>query len=102
MRRATAVAGCVDWNVLIIRVTHGAPLRVMVPAPSMDTRPCQRAPPVSFGIGPFELFLVVAAALVAWLVPIAAAVWAIVTLARLRRGQDELRARLVAIERRLS
>ena len=34
--------------------------------------------------------------------PLAAAVWALVALARLQRGQTELLARLAAIERRLA
>ena len=36
-----------------------------------------------------------------WLVPIVAAIWALVTLHRVRVGQEALRARLDAIERLL-
>lgn len=36
-----------------------------------------------------------------WLIPAAAGVWALVTLHRIRLGQDELRGRLSAIERSL-
>jgi hypothetical protein len=36
-----------------------------------------------------------------WLVPIAAGIWALVTLHRVRVGQDEVRAKLELIERLL-
>lgn len=40
--------------------------------------------------------------LVSWLVPLAAAIWVVVTLQRLKTGQDDIRARLGAIERLLA
>jgi hypothetical protein len=52
------------------------------------------------GLGIPELLILLVVG-VAWLIPIAAGVWALVTLQRLRTGQDELRTRLVAIERLL-
>jgi hypothetical protein len=33
-----------------------------------------------------------------WVLPLAAGVWALMTLARLRRGQDELLARVASLE----
>lgn len=53
----------------------------------------------SIGVPEFAIALVI---LVSWLVPIAAAVWGVVTLHRLKIGQDGLFARLDAIERRLA
>lgn len=35
-----------------------------------------------------------------WLVPVVAGVWALVTLSRIRAGQDEVLRRLAAIEQR--
>ena len=51
-------------------------------------------------VGVPELLMVVLLA-VFWLVPLAAGVWALVTLHRLRAGQDALRSKLDAIERLL-
>jgi hypothetical protein len=45
--------------------------------------------------------LVILMILVTWLVPLAAGVWAIVTLHKVRIGQDALRAKLDVIERLL-
>jgi hypothetical protein len=52
------------------------------------------------GLGIQEvLFLFIMAA--TWLIPIAAGVWVIITLQRIRSGQDALRTKLEAIERML-
>lgn len=53
----------------------------------------------SIGIPELLIVLVI---LVSWLVPVAAAIWAVVTLHRLKTGQDGIRARLDAIERHLT
>ena len=45
-------------------------------------------------LGPIELLI----ALVVWLLPLIAFVWALATLARLRRGQEEILTRLGALE----
>jgi hypothetical protein len=50
------------------------------------------------GVPEMAVLLVVA---LLWLLPIAAGVWALITLHRLRLGQDELRMRLANIERGL-
>lgn len=47
-------------------------------------------------------FTLLLGAMLASFLPLAAAVWAMFTLARLQRGQTELLARLAAIERRLA
>ena len=51
-------------------------------------------------IGAPELVIVLTLA-VFWLLPAAAAVWALVTLHRLRRGQEEMNRTLQSIERLL-
>jgi hypothetical protein len=51
-------------------------------------------------IGLPEIFVILMI-LVTWLVPLAAGVWAIVTLHKVRIGQDALRAKLDVIERLL-
>lgn len=52
-------------------------------------------------IGVPELFILLLI-LVSWVVPLAAAVWAIVTLYRVRRDQEAMLTKLTAIERRLA
>lgn len=47
-----------------------------------------------------ELFIILVLSSL-WLIPIAAAIWALVTLHRVRVGQDALRVKLEAIERLL-
>ncbi len=42
------------------------------------------------------------AILLTWLVPLAGAVWVVMTLHRVKAGQDGIRARLDAIERHLA
>lgn len=49
-------------------------------------------------LGPSELLI----ALLLWFLPLAACVWVLVTLARLRRGQDAILARLASLEVALS
>ena len=49
-------------------------------------------------LGPAESLGILLVWLLAWLLPVAAMVWALVTLARLRRGQNAILARLAAIE----
>lgn len=51
-------------------------------------------------VGVPELMILVVGATL-WLIPVVGAVWAIVTLHRLRVGQDALRQRLDSIERLL-
>ena len=53
-------------------------------------------------LGPAESVSILLVWLVAWLLPVAAMIWALVTLARLRRGQDAILARLAAIEAALT
>jgi hypothetical protein len=53
-----------------------------------------------FGFGMAELFVVLMI-VVTWLIPVVAGVWAVLTLHRIRQGQDAVRARLEAIERLL-
>ena len=50
------------------------------------------------GLGVAELIVVLMLGLV-WVVPIAAAIWALVTLHRIRTTQEEMRGRLATIER---
>jgi hypothetical protein len=47
-----------------------------------------------------ELFIILILSSL-WLIPIAAAIWALVTLHRVRVGQDALRVKLETIERML-
>lgn len=54
-----------------------------------------------FGLGPGESIVVLLSVLVMWVLPLGAAVWALVTLSRLRTGQQELLAKLARLERRL-
>jgi hypothetical protein len=54
-----------------------------------------------FGLDSGSWIFFLLAALVIWALPLAAGVWALVTLARLRAGQRELLARLTSLERRL-
>jgi hypothetical protein len=51
-------------------------------------------------VGIPEVFVLLAVAAF-WVIPVAAGVWALVTLHRIRVGQDELRHRLSTIERGL-
>ena len=51
-------------------------------------------------VGVPELLVVLMISAV-WLVPIAGGIWALVTLQRLRAGQDAIRAKLELIERHL-
>jgi len=52
------------------------------------------------GVGMPELVMVMVVAMI-WVVPVAAAAWVIVTLHRIRAGQDAMRLKLEAIERLL-
>ena len=52
-------------------------------------------------IGLPELVIILGLSLFLWVLPAAAAIWALVTLSRLRHGQEEARRRLEAIERLL-
>jgi hypothetical protein len=54
-------------------------------------------------MGPFGVpeMIIGVVALVFWLVPIAAGIWALVTLQRLRTGQDAIRRQLAEIEQQL-
>lgn len=52
-------------------------------------------------IGVPELVIAVVV-LITWLVPLVAAVWVVVTLHRLKRGQEDLRAKLDTIERQVT
>lgn len=54
-----------------------------------------------FGLGPGETIVVILSVLVVWMLPIGAAVWALITLSRLRSGQQELLAKMAWLERRL-
>ena len=54
-----------------------------------------------FGLGAGEA-LVVLLGLVVWLLPLGAAIWALLTLSRLRTSQQELLAKMTSLERRLS
>lgn len=54
-----------------------------------------------FGLGPGETIVVILSVLVVWMLPIGAAVWALITLSRLRTGQQELLAKMAWLERRL-
>ena len=51
-------------------------------------------------IGVPEIFVVLTLAAI-WLVPVAACVWALLTLRRIRTGQEDVRRRLETIERLL-
>ena len=51
-------------------------------------------------IGMPEMVVILAIAM-GWLVPLAAAIWALLTLHRIRLGQDAVRASLESIERLL-
>ncbi len=51
-------------------------------------------------LGYQEVILILVVAFV-WLAPLAALMWAVVTLQRIRVGQDDLRRRLESIERLL-
>ena len=53
-----------------------------------------------FGLGAAEVIILLLG-LVVWLLPLAAAVWALVTLSRLRTSQHELLAKMASLERRL-
>jgi hypothetical protein len=53
-------------------------------------------------LGPAQSLAMLLVWLVAWLLPVAAVLWALVTLARRRRGQDAILARLAAIEAALA
>jgi sensor domain CHASE-containing protein len=54
-----------------------------------------------FGLGAGESIIILLG-LVVWLLPLGAAVWAFVTLSRLRTSQQELLAKMTLLERRLS
>ena len=54
---------------------------------------------VPIGVPEILILLVL---VVSWLIPIAVAIWIVVTLFRLRGGQQTILAKLEAIERRLS
>lgn len=54
-----------------------------------------------FGLGPIEAIVVLLSVLVVWVLPLGAAVWALVTLSRLRTGQQELLTKMAWLERRL-
>ena len=51
-------------------------------------------------VGVPELLVILMASVV-WLVPVAAGIWVLVTLHRVRVGQDAVRAKLESIERLL-
>jgi hypothetical protein len=53
------------------------------------------------GVGGSEI-LVVLLMLIGWAIPVAVAVWAMVTLYRIRADQEVIRAKLEAIERTLA
>lgn len=53
-----------------------------------------------FGLGAGESLLLIPFLLL-WLAPIIATIWALVTLAKVKRGQDEIMRVLASIERRL-
>lgn len=53
--------------------------------------------PLNVGAGAVLTFLVFA--FIAWIVPLAAIIWSLITLARLRTGQQDILTRLAAIER---
>lgn len=53
-----------------------------------------------FGLGVGESLIVLVCGIVFWLAPIAAAIWAIATLAKVRSTQDEIARRLRELERR--
>jgi hypothetical protein len=53
------------------------------------------------GMGSPELWIILALAAAAWLIPIAAAAWALYTLQRIRSGQEVIRLRLELLERTL-
>jgi len=53
-----------------------------------------------FGLGVPELIIILVLGLV-YLVPIGAAIWALVTLQRIRSGQEVIRLRLELLERTL-
>lgn len=67
--------------------------RLATPLPSEIRMP--------FGLGAGEAIVVLVGMLVVWLLPLGAAVWALVTLSRLRNGQQELLAKMASLERRL-
>lgn len=54
-----------------------------------------------FGLGPGESIVIVLGVLAVWVLPIIAAIWVIITLSRLRTGQQELLAKMSSLERRL-
>ena len=53
------------------------------------------------GLGVSELFIVLFIITALYLIPIVAGVWALLTLRRIRVGQEDLRRRLETIERSL-
>ena len=55
-----------------------------------------------FGLGPVETIFLLIFGLLFYVVPIGAAIWGLITLARLHTGQQELIARVAALERALS
>jgi hypothetical protein len=55
-----------------------------------------------FGSAGIPELVVVLVMVVFWLVPLAAGIWALVTLQRLAAGQQQIKAQLEAIERRLN
>ena len=48
-----------------------------------------------------ELLVILSVILIVWVLPIAAAVWAVLTLSRIRASQMEMQTRLAAIEQLL-
>jgi hypothetical protein len=54
-----------------------------------------------FDLGPGEAIVILLGVLVVWLLPLGAAVWALVTLSRVRTGQQELLVKMASLERRL-
>ena len=54
-----------------------------------------------FGLGPGESLMVLFGVLVSGVLPAACVIWVIVTLTRIRSGQQEILTRMAALERRL-